>query len=42
MQGHPCWGYSHAKHRVFYCQKSGEGDMQCVKCTVSACTALVG
>ena len=26
MQGHPCWGYSHGKYRVFYCQKSAEGD----------------
>lgn len=26
MQGHPCWGYSHGKCRVFYCQKSPTGD----------------
>jgi len=26
MQGHPCWGYSHGKCRVFYCQKSAQGD----------------
>lgn len=26
MQGHPCWGYSHDRCRVFYCQKSAAGD----------------
>ena len=26
MQGHPCWGYSHGKYRIFYCQKSEQGD----------------
>ena len=26
MQGHPCWGYSHGKYRLFYCQKSDQGD----------------
>ncbi|MCK4624737.1 MAG: DUF2341 domain-containing protein [Phycisphaerae bacterium] len=25
MQGHPCWGYSHGKYRVFYCQRMGKG-----------------
>ena len=25
-QGHPCWGYSQDKYRVFYCQKSARGD----------------
>lgn len=25
-QGHPCWGYSHGKYRIFYCQKSREGN----------------
>ena len=23
-QGHPCWGYSHGKYRVFYCQRTGK------------------
>ena len=23
-QGHPCWGYSHGKYRIFYDQKSGK------------------
>ncbi len=26
MQGHPCFGYSHGNWRVFYCQKSAQGD----------------
>ncbi len=25
-QGHPCWGYSHGKYRVFYCQRSGKSN----------------
>jgi len=26
MQGHPCWGYSHGKYRIFYCQRSEQGN----------------
>jgi len=26
MQGHPCWGYSHGKYRIFYCQRSDQGN----------------
>ena len=26
MQGHPCWEYSQGKYRLFYCQKSDQGD----------------
>ena len=25
-QAHPCWGYSHGKYRVFYCQEGERGD----------------
>lgn len=24
MQAHPCWGYSHGKYRLFYCQKNDQ------------------
>jgi hypothetical protein len=26
QQAHPCWGYSHGKYRVFYCQETDQGD----------------